>query len=134
MKTLIVDDEFANRELLKYILQPYGVCVKAEDGWEALTLFKEHLAAGEPFDLVMMDIMMPNMDGQEALKEIRRIEKDVYGTSLNTKDYSFIIMQTSLDDPKHLVESYFKGKCNGYITKPVTQDVLMDKLKKHNLI
>ena len=134
MKTLIVDDEFANRELLKYILQPYGQCVKAEDGLEAIALFKEHLDSGEPFDLVMMDIMMPNADGQEALREIRRMEKEVYGTSLNTKDYSFIIMQTSLDDPKQLVESYFKGKCNGYITKPVTQDVLLDKLKKHNLI
>ena len=134
MKILIVDDEFANRELLKYILQPYGECVMAEDGLEALTLFKEQLSAGAPFDLVLMDIMMPNMDGQEALREIRRAEKEVYGTSLNAKDYSFIVMQTSLDDPKQLVESYFKGKCNGYITKPVTQDVLLDKLKKHNLI
>ncbi len=134
MKILIVDDEFANRELLKYILQPYGECTMAEDGMEALTLFKEQLKAGKSFDLVLMDIMMPNMDGQEALREIRRAEKEVYGTSLNAKDYSFIIMQTSLDDPKQLVESYFKGKCNGYITKPVTQDVLLDKLKKHNLI
>lgn len=134
MKTLIVDDEFANRELLKYILQPYGECIKAEDGEEAITIFKEHLDANEPFDLVMMDIMMPNMDGQDALREIRRMEKEVYGTSLNSKEYSFIVMQTSLDDPKHLVESYFQGKCNGYITKPVTQDVLLGKLKKHNLI
>ena len=134
MKTLIVDDEFANRELLKYMLHAYGECVKAEDGLEAVALFKEHMTAGEPFDLVMMDIMMPNMDGQEALQEIRRMEKEVYGTSLNTKDYAFIIMQTSLDDPKHLVESYFKGKCNGYITKPITQDVLIGKLKKHTLI
>ncbi|MEO5340165.1 MAG: response regulator [Magnetococcus sp. MYC-9] len=134
MKILIADDEFANRELLKYILQPYGTCVMAEDGTEAVSLFKTHLAEGEPFDLVLLDIMMPNMDGQEALREIRRMEKELYGASLNTKDYSFVIMQTSLDDPKHLVESYFKGKCNGYITKPVTQDVLLDKLKKHNLI
>lgn len=134
MKTLIVDDEFANRELLKYMLQPYGECIKAEDGLEGVTLFKTHLDAGEPFDLVLLDIMMPNMDGQEALLEIRRMEKAVYGISLNTKDYSFIVMQTSLDDPQHLVDSYFKGKCNGYITKPVTQDVLIEKLKKHNLI
>ena len=134
MKALIADDEFANRELLRYILQPYGNCVMAEDGAEAVALFKEHLTGGEPFDLVLMDIMMPNMDGQDALREIRRMEKETYGTSLNTTDYSFIIMQTSLDDPKHLVESYFKGKCNGYITKPVTQDVLLEKLKKHNLI
>lgn len=134
MKTLIIDDELANRELLKYILQPYGECVKAEDGLVGVTLFKEHLASGEPFDLVMMDIMMPSMDGQEALLAIRREEKEMYGTSLNTKDYAFIIMQTSLDDPQHLVDAYFKGKCNGYIAKPVTQDILLEKLKRHNLI
>ncbi len=134
MKILIVDDDFTNRELLKYMLQPYGECVIAEDGLEAVALFKEHLAGGEPFDLVLMDIMMPNMDGQEALREIRQMEREIYGISLNTGDYSFIIMQTALDDPKQLMESYFKGKCNGYITKPITQDELLDKLKKHNII
>ena len=134
MKTLIVDDEGANRELLKYILQPYGECIKAEDGVEGVALFKTHLDSGKPFDLVLLDIMMPNMDGQEALLKIRRMEKEVYGISLNSKDYSFIIMQTALDDPKHLVNAYFKGKCNGYITKPITREVLLEKLKKHNLI
>ncbi|MBF0097619.1 MAG: response regulator [Magnetococcales bacterium] len=134
MKTLIADDEFANRELLKHFLRPYGDCFLAEDGATAVALFKSHLASGKPFDLVMMDIMMPNMDGQEAVREMRRLEKELYGPSADSSRFSLIIMQTSLDDPKHLVESYFKGKCNGYLTKPITQEVLLDKLQKHNLI
>ncbi|MBF0185312.1 MAG: response regulator [Magnetococcales bacterium] len=134
MKTLIADDEFANRELLKHMLRPYGECIMAEDGEVAVKLFKQHLDSAAPFDLVLLDIMMPTMDGQEALREMRRLEKEKYGPSADGSRYTFIVMQTSLDDPKHLVESYFKGKCNGYITKPITQDLLLDKLQKHNLI
>ena len=134
MKSLIVDDEFANRELLAHILRPYGECVKVADGLEAVDVFRQHLAMGEPFDLVLLDIMMPNMDGQETLVAIRQAEKQVYGRSLHSKDYAFIIMQTAVDDPQQLVDSYFKGKCNGYLTKPITRAVIIDKLERHNLI
>lgn len=134
MKTLIVDDEGYNRAFLKYVLRPYGECIEAEDGLEGVALFKTHLDSGEPFDLVLLDIIMPNMDGQETLLKIRRMEKEVYGISLNSKDYSFIIMQTTLDDPQHFLDAYSKGRCNGYITKPIVSEELLEKLKKHNLI
>ncbi len=133
MKILIVDDESANRDLLKHMLQSYGECMMAEDGLEAVALFKEHLSEGNP-GLVLMDIAMPNMDGHEALREIRRAEHEAYKLSLSKVNYSFIIMQTVMDDPRHFIQAYLKEKCNGYITKPITQDVLLNKLKEHNLI
>ncbi|MBF0463344.1 MAG: response regulator [Magnetococcales bacterium] len=134
MKTLVVDDEWASRGLLEQILQPYGECVMAEDGLQAVALFKEHLSRGEPFDLVLLDIMMPNMGGQEVLREIRLIEKRIIGVTLTRKNNSFIVMQTCLDDPKCLIDSFLKGRCNGYITKPIDQNELLDKLKKNHLI
>lgn len=135
LKILIVDDGVDNQAMLEAILKPYGECIVAADGLEAVELFEHYLLNGTPFNLVLMDIMMPNMDGQEALKKIRKIEKKANDASPLTEDHhSFIIMQTSLGDPKHLVESYFDGRCNGYITKPFTQDELLEKLKSNHLI
>lgn len=64
MKILIVDDGEHNQIMLKAILMPYGECIIAADGLEAVELFEHSLLNGTPFDLVLMDIMMPNMDGQ----------------------------------------------------------------------
>lgn len=130
MKSLIVDDVSSTRAQLKHILMHFGECTTAVDGREALTLFKEQIDAGTPFDLVMMDIMMPQMDGQEALMEIRRLEKKKYGSPVNGENFSCIIMQTCLDDPKDRVESFFKGKCNGYLIKPIDKSKLIAELVK----
>ena len=134
MKILVVDDERPNREMLLLILQTFGTCVEAQDGVEAVALFKKALHEGDPFDLVLLDIMMPEMDGQQALKEIRIAEKTMYGPSLNMHNYACIIMVTSLDNPVHLIEAYTRGKCNGYLTKPILASDLIEKLKTNNLI
>ena len=134
MKTLIVDDEIANQSMLEHMLKPYGAYRIAGSGVEAVALFEQHFSDGAPFDLVLMDIMMPNMSGHDALKAIRKIEKNACRNSLTAIKYSCIIMQTVLDDPKYLVNAFFDGRCNGYITKPFTQDELVEKLKAHKLI
>jgi len=70
-RVLVAEDNSANQELIKIILESYGLrYVIASDGEEALIRFKE-----DGFDLVLMDEQMPNMNGTEATKEIRRIEK-----------------------------------------------------------
>ena len=137
MRALIVDDEQPNRKLLTHILQPYGACVEAVSGQSAVTLFKTALSEGNPFDLVLMDILMPEMDGQQALKEIRLAEKAAYGPSLSSLDqegYAFILMITAIDDPAQLIQAYTKGKCNGYLNKPIAVSDLLDRLEKNNLI
>ncbi len=134
MKILIVDDDAGYRDLLEVMLEPHGECTLAEDGREAVERFKTALDAGKPYDLVLMDIQMPHMDGQEALKRIRRLEKAVYGITLDNKNYAVIIMQTSVEDPKQFREAFVEGKCNGYITKPVEEGELLAKLKSHHLL
>lgn len=134
MKILIVDDEYSSRDLLEHALRPYGACTEATNGLEAVAMFKKALLDGDPFNLVLMDILMPEMDGQQALKEIRLAEKAIYGISLNMKEYAHIIMVTILDDPGQLVEAYTKGKCSGYLNKPIVLGELFDKLRKNKLI
>ncbi|MEO5350543.1 MAG: response regulator [Magnetococcus sp. YQC-3] len=135
MNVLIVDDSPVIRQLIMKMLKPYGFAfTEAANGVEAVAKFSAALPGPGKFDLVLMDIEMPEMDGQQALKMIRMMEKRVYGPTLSTNRYACIIMITSLDDPQNLIESYKSGKCNGYLTKPVDPDDLLDKLRRNHII
>lgn len=131
MKILIVDDQYENRKLMKDILKPYGTCDLVGDGEEAVDLFTEQLLEGTPYDLVFLDIMMPGMDGQEALKEMRAAEtrEKVVGG-----EESVIIMVTALDSPQQVMQAYFKGWCTDYLTKPITPKIIFDKMRAYNLL
>jgi two-component system chemotaxis response regulator CheY len=127
MRVLVVEDDFISRKLLTTLLGHYGSCDVAVDGVEAVSAFKMALAEGAPYDLICLDIMMPNMDGQEALKEIRAIEKEKGGEVK-------VIMVTALDDPKNVVESLYEGGAASYIVKPIDKKKLIDEVKKLGLL
>ncbi|MEI6155379.1 MAG: response regulator, partial [Deltaproteobacteria bacterium] len=74
MKILIVDDDFSNRKVLEEMLKSYGSTDLAVDGKAAVDKVRAALTAGAPYDLICLDIMMPEMDGHEALKQIRAME------------------------------------------------------------
>ena len=77
MRVLIVEDDFVARRVLKEILSPYGECDIVVDGEEAVQAFRLAWEDEEPYDLICMDIMMPNVDGHESLKRIRLIEQEM---------------------------------------------------------
>jgi two-component system chemotaxis response regulator CheY len=76
MKTLIVEDDLISRKLMVKYLTQYSKCDVAVNGEEALQYFNMALNEGQLYDLITLDIMMPKMDGQQVLKEIRRIESE----------------------------------------------------------
>jgi len=115
MRTLIVEDDFTSRLLLQSLLSRYGECHIAVNGREAVDAFRQAQEGGQPYDLICMDIMMPEMDGQSAVGEIRACE-EARGT-LSTQGVK-IIMTTALDDVKNVVES-FKLLCDAYVFKPI---------------
>ena len=130
MKTLIVEDDFTSRLYLQEILKKYGPANVAMNGKEAVEAVRAALESGEPYDLITLDIMMPEMDGQAALNEIRRVEEaggiaSIYGAK--------VIMTTALDDSKNILAS-FKGQCDVYLTKPVDKAKLLGELRKLKLI
>ncbi len=116
MKILIVDDDETNQILLTGILRKYGECICEDDGKKALGTFVEALYDRAPFDLILLDIMMPNIDGQKTLKVIREIEKK---WQVKPGDETKVIMVTALDSPKEVAKAYFHGDAIGYIVKPV---------------
>lgn len=130
MRILIVEDDFTARRLLQYHLSPYGTCDIAVDGNEAVEAFRMALDQNEPYDLICLDIMMPNMDGREALKQIRKIEEE-FGTG--GLDMTKVIMTTALDDAKSIVGS-FMDQCEAYLIKPISKANLIEKIKELGLI
>ena len=130
MKTLIVEDDLTNRLLLQEILKGYGPSDVAIDGKEAVDAVRLAVESGEPYDLICLDIMMPQMDGQETLRQIRGQEE---AQGILSSNGAKIVMTTALDDPKNVMNA-FGGFCDAYITKPIQKAKLLDGLRKLKLI
>jgi len=130
MKTLVVEDDFVSRRLLQIVLTPYGQCDIAVNGREALEAFKMALDEGSPYDLVCLDIMMPEMDGHEVLKQIRETEMQNGKGGL---DGAKVIMTTALGDFENIKRAFI-GQCEAYLVKPVEKQKLLEKLVELGLI
>jgi len=130
LRMLLVEDDFTSRLLLQTFLSRYGVCHIAVNGKEAVDAFRSALEHGDRYDLICMDIMMPEMDGQTALREIRAIE-EAAGT-FSTSGVK-IIMVTALDNVKEVVKS-FNSLCDAYVFKPVDTAQLLNHLKTMALV
>ncbi len=116
MKILIVEDDFVSRLLLQELLKPYGACHLAANGEEALAAFSRLLDQKTPYDLICLDIMMPGMDGQEVLKQIREMERQ---RGIGCTDSVKIIMTSALADAKNIMHALVRGPSDGYLTKPL---------------
>lgn len=124
MKALIVEDDFTSRLLLQEILKEYGATHVAVNGREAVEAVRLALAAGEPYDLVCLDIMMPEMDGQEALQQIRELEE---ARGITSTHGARIVMVTALGDMKNVANAY-RGLCDGYLVKPIDRARIVEML------
>lgn len=111
-RVLIVDDEERMVELIALFLKPQGyITYKVNSGLEALDVIKE-----QKIDLVLLDVMMPEMDGWTTCKEIR-ILSDVP-----------IIMLTARDQSNDIVKGLKLG-ADDYITKPFDEGVLLARIE-----
>jgi two-component system chemotaxis response regulator CheY len=130
MNILLVDDDILNRRLLEAQFSRFGECDTASDGEEAILAFKSGWDNHKPYDLICMDIMMPNVDGREALKRIRQIENDL---GIKDEERAKVIMITALEDADAVVGSYEEG-ATAYLVKPVTLEKAANELERLGLI
>jgi two-component system, OmpR family, alkaline phosphatase synthesis response regulator PhoP len=113
-KVLVVDDEEAILELLKYNLEKGGYDVKtANDGSKAVEIAKKFTP-----DLVLLDIMMPKMDGVETCRLIREIPE---------MEQAFIVFLTARSEEYSEVAAFDVG-ADDYITKPIKPRALMSRI------
>ena len=116
-RILIVDDDEMTRHFLSHILVQQGFVPEcAADGAEALKLIK-----AQNFDMVLLDIEMPVMDGLKALENIRKtyLKKDLP-----------VLMVTANDQSSEIVLALDMG-ANDYVVKPLDVPVLFARIRAH---
>jgi len=130
MRILVVEDDFVSRRLLQAILSPYGTCEIAVNGREAIDAFSLAWDEKAPYDLICLDIMMPDIDGHEVLQKIRTIEEK---RGICGKAGAKIIMTTALSDPRIIMKA-FKEQCEAYLVKPIEKQKLLDTIGELGLL
>ena len=130
LKVLIVEDDFASFKILEEYLCEYGDCSVAVNGAETVEAFKKALDENQPYDVICLDIMLPEMNGHLALEKICKIERE-YGIS--DSDGVKVIMTTAIDDHEDIIKAFKKG-CKAYIVKPITNEKLFAEMRKLGLI
>ena len=130
LRTLLVEDDFTSRLFLQTFLSRYGDCHIAVNGREAVEAFRSALERGQGYDLICMDIMMPEMDGHAAVQQVRAIEEG-HGV-LSTWGVK-IIMTTALDGVKDVSQSYME-LCDAYLVKPIDLSKLLRHMRCFQLV
>ena len=130
MRILLAEDDFVTRKFMTNFLSKYGECDVTVDGMEAVDAFMMALEDDEPCDLVCLDVMMPVMDGYQALVGIRNLEKE---RNIPEDQAVKVIMATALNDEKNVKMAFDLG-CTIYSGKPIDQERFEQALKKLKLI
>lgn len=126
MRILVVDDDFVCRKKMEVIMLNFGVCDVARNGEEALSIFRQAYELSVPYDVIALDILMPDIDGFMVLARIREIENSL---DIDSNGRVKVIMVTAKSDKETVMASIGTG-CDDYIIKPVNWKIMFNKLVK----
>jgi PAS domain S-box-containing protein len=116
---LVVDDESHIREIMKNILHANGYRVAlAKNGEEALRLYREAMKKGNRFDLIVLDLAMPVMDGKTCMKHILELDPD-----------SRILIMTGFGR-HHILAANLDKRIKGVLLKPLSMETLLGEIRK----
>jgi len=125
LRFLIVEDDPTAGGLLHYILRQHGDCVLCESGNEGLAAFHEGWERGTPFDLVILDLFLPDLHGDAVLGEIRALE--VQRDIRDVANRCMVFINTASKDLSQMRQT-LALEPDGYLMKPINVDFLIDKI------
>jgi CheY-like chemotaxis protein len=130
LRILILEDDASSSRLMHLFLDPIGECRMVSNGRQALDTFERALKEGNPFDLLLLDILVPEINGVEVLKRIRDMEQ-AQGLTGSRKVKA--VMTSGLSDAKNIEQAYL-SVCDGYLVKPVNREKLLSVIRAVGLM
>jgi two-component system chemotaxis response regulator CheY len=128
---LVVDDDELGRLILQEFLSEFAPCDCAVNGREALEFFEKALEGGSPYDLICVDLVMPEMNGLAFIRKIRAIEKThPFYTDHRTKIFVISASDSQWDKADLILDNL----CEDFISKPFNRNALRANLLKNDLI
>lgn len=131
LRILIVEDEPVNREFLLLALRSHGDCQAVPSGEEAVQAQERALRESRPFDVVFLDILLPGMNGLQALEQLRALE-DLHQVPPERRVP--VIITTALDDDRTASRAFIQGQAASYITKPFRPGQITEELGRLGLL
>jgi len=131
LRILIVEDEPVNREFLVLSLRGLGNCHTVACGEDAVSAQQAALERNEPFDVVFLDIMLPGINGLQALEQLRALE-DRHAVPPDRRVP--VIVTTTLDDDQTASRAFIHGQALSYMTKPFRAAQVREELSKLGLL
>lgn len=129
MRCLIIDDDIICRKSVALILKEVASCDEAANGSDGIEMFRDALRKGEPYDVVLVDIIMPGIDGHETAMEIRKVESQLMGTETVK-----IIMLTILNSANDAMRAFCYARSAAYMVKPPSEDKFIDVFREVGLL
>ncbi len=126
MRILIADDESVSLKKMELIMKYYGHCDLVGDGQAAVDAFVTGWTDWSPFDLMLLDQVMPSMNGDAAVLKIRALEKE----KNVPEDKSVKIIIVTGNSDKDTVVTCVQAGCNGFIIKPIDRQMVESKIFK----
>jgi two-component system chemotaxis response regulator CheY len=130
MRSLIVEDDYITSQVMLELMKSFGDADLAENGNEAIDKFRDSIIDNNKYDIIFLDIMMPEMDGQEVLQKVRDHEAE---NNIKGLDSCKIVMTTALDDFENIKKA-FVNQAEGYVVKPVDKDKIVKVLADLEMI
>lgn len=119
LKALIVDDSELSRCMTGLVIGKVFLFDEAENGLEGFSMYRTAVESGAPYDIIFMDVIMPEMDGKESVRKIREYEAEM---SSDKKPIVMISASEMIDD--------IEGLVNGLLRKPSSRDLMNELLQK----
>ncbi len=114
-RILLAEDDPYSSFYIKQLAETHGICHAVANGKKAVDAYVKAIKENEPFNLILLDITMPVMDGLSALEAIRKIEEE---TDVPEDKKTPIVIISALDDFK-TIEKAFSLKCQAFLSKPL---------------
>jgi two-component system chemotaxis response regulator CheY len=121
---LIAEHDFSCRWNIQRLLEPYVCCDVATCGEEAVLAFRWSYEEGMPYDLILLDSVLPAKGGGEVFAQMRGIERV---KKVPDSDRAKVVLVTSLDDDQ-AAEDALRSQCEGWVVKPIAKSDFLGQL------